>query len=149
MKGKFDAYVLWPLTKRVQNWIVDRSTAPNFMLELQSKIVIFQNVNKHWWAHLEKPLEETIQSHWGPSGIHQCTIGAPLGVCQGSFRCQLRALQMTSPNNLSKWALQCLFTFWNITILDCNSNYLVLYSILFFDTNVYNEYWLTSYYQWL
>ena len=30
MKGKFDAYVLWPLTKRVQNWIVDRSTARDF-----------------------------------------------------------------------------------------------------------------------
>ena len=42
-------------------------------------------------------------------------------------------------NSLYKWALQCLFTFWNITILDCNSNYLALYSILFFDTNVYNE----------
>ena len=26
-KGKFDAYVLWPLSQRVQNWIVDRSTA--------------------------------------------------------------------------------------------------------------------------
>ena len=62
----------------------------------------------------------------------------------------LHALQMTSPNNLSKWALQCLFTFWNITILDCNSSHLVLYSICtFFDTNVYNDYWLTSYYQWL
>jgi len=30
MKGKFDAYVLWPLAKRVQNWIVDRSTARDF-----------------------------------------------------------------------------------------------------------------------
>ena len=30
MKGKFDAYVLWPLAKRVKNWIVDRSTARNF-----------------------------------------------------------------------------------------------------------------------
>jgi hypothetical protein len=27
MKGKFDAYVLWPLAKKFQNWIVDRSTA--------------------------------------------------------------------------------------------------------------------------
>ena len=36
MKEKFDAYVLWPLSKRVQNWIVDRSTAPNFMV---SKLV--------------------------------------------------------------------------------------------------------------
>ena len=24
MKGKFDAYVLWPLVKKFQNWIVDR-----------------------------------------------------------------------------------------------------------------------------
>ena len=30
MKGKFDAYVLWPLAKRVQNWIVDRSTTRDF-----------------------------------------------------------------------------------------------------------------------
>ena len=30
MKGKFNAYVLWPLDKMVQNWIIDRSTAWNF-----------------------------------------------------------------------------------------------------------------------
>ena len=30
MKGKVDAYVLWPLTKSFQNWIVDRSTAGDF-----------------------------------------------------------------------------------------------------------------------
>ena len=30
MKEKFDAYVLWPLAKRFQNWIVDRSTARDF-----------------------------------------------------------------------------------------------------------------------
>ena len=30
MKGKFDAYVLWPLAKKFQNWIVDRSTAREF-----------------------------------------------------------------------------------------------------------------------
>ena len=30
MKGNFDAYVLWPLDKMVQNWIVDRSTARDF-----------------------------------------------------------------------------------------------------------------------
>ena len=30
MKGIFDDYVLWPLAKRVQNWTVDRPTAPNF-----------------------------------------------------------------------------------------------------------------------
>ena len=30
IKGKFDTYVLWPLAQRVQNWIVDRSTARDF-----------------------------------------------------------------------------------------------------------------------
>ena len=30
MKGNFDANVLWPLDKMVQNWIVDRSTARDF-----------------------------------------------------------------------------------------------------------------------
>ena len=32
MKGKFDAYVLWPLAKRIQNWIVARSTACKIMV---------------------------------------------------------------------------------------------------------------------
>ena len=32
MKGKFDAYVLWPLAKSFQNWIVDRSTACDFTI---------------------------------------------------------------------------------------------------------------------
>ena len=36
MKGKFDANVLWPLAKRVQNWIVNRSTARNFTLSIGS-----------------------------------------------------------------------------------------------------------------
>ena len=82
-----------------------------------------------------------------PSGLHWRSIGAPSGVCQVSFKGQARvrwgsdmhALQMISPNNLSKLAVQYLFTFWNIMILDYNSNHLVLYSILFFDTDVYNE----------
>ena len=30
MKGKFDAYVLWHMAQRVQNWIVDQSTARDF-----------------------------------------------------------------------------------------------------------------------
>ena len=37
MKGKFDAYALWPLTKKLQNWIVDRSTARDFTVD--NKIV--------------------------------------------------------------------------------------------------------------
>ena len=38
MKGKYDAYVLWPLDKKVQNWIVDRSTACNFTVLDEAKI---------------------------------------------------------------------------------------------------------------
>ena len=30
MKGKFGAYVLWPLAKKFQNWIVHRSTSRDF-----------------------------------------------------------------------------------------------------------------------
>ena len=30
MKGKFDGYILWPLAKKFQNWIVDLSTARDF-----------------------------------------------------------------------------------------------------------------------
>ena len=32
IKGWFDAYVLWPFVKKVQKWIVDRSTARHFMV---------------------------------------------------------------------------------------------------------------------
>ena len=34
MKGKFDAYVVWPLAKKFQNWIVDRSTARDFTVSI-------------------------------------------------------------------------------------------------------------------
>ena len=30
MKGIFDPYVLWPFAKKLQNWIVDWSTAHDF-----------------------------------------------------------------------------------------------------------------------
>jgi hypothetical protein len=34
MKGKFNAYVLWPLAKKFRNWIIDRSTARDFTVFL-------------------------------------------------------------------------------------------------------------------
>ena len=41
MKGKFDAYVLWPLAKKFQNWIVDRSTARDFtVIDLTKSVYI-------------------------------------------------------------------------------------------------------------
>ena len=36
MKGKFDTYILWPLAKKFQNWIVDWSTARNFTVSKNS-----------------------------------------------------------------------------------------------------------------
>ena len=38
MKGKFNAYAMWTLVKKFQNWIVDQSTACDFTVnELQNK----------------------------------------------------------------------------------------------------------------
>ena len=42
MKGKFDAKILYPLAKRVQNWIVTWSTVRNYMEIIQ--VVYFQIV---------------------------------------------------------------------------------------------------------
>ena len=37
MEGKFDAYILRPLAKRVKNWIVDRSITHDFMIPILHK----------------------------------------------------------------------------------------------------------------
>ena len=40
MTEKFDAYVLWPLSERVQNWIVDQSTAArNFTVYFEKEFL--------------------------------------------------------------------------------------------------------------
>ena len=67
MKGKFDAYVLWPLFKRVQNWIIARSTARDF------KVCIFEipistkltEKNSNW---------KTKKSHAAKSEFKQFSI---------------------------------------------------------------------------
>ena len=50
MKEIFDAYVLWPLAQRVQNWIVDQATAHDFTVinkTMQEEItIIFSNYCK-------------------------------------------------------------------------------------------------------
>ena len=56
LMGKFDAYVLWPFAKRVQNWIVDRSTAHDFTVyvwnwafpQMLPKTGILELI-KFWW----------------------------------------------------------------------------------------------------
>ena len=50
MKGTLDAYVLWHLAKKFQHWIVDRSTASDFMVAVKFfllvtlKILMLQNI---------------------------------------------------------------------------------------------------------
>jgi hypothetical protein len=44
MKGKFDAYVLWPLAKSVQNWIVHQSTARDFTVNKNAFFYIFYSL---------------------------------------------------------------------------------------------------------
>ena len=52
MKGKLDPYVLWPLAKKLQNWIVEQSTARNFTVYKREKkswgpFRIYQQSNQH------------------------------------------------------------------------------------------------------
>ena len=46
MKGKFDPYVLWPLAKRIQNWISDQSTTRDFtvVINIHDNHMIFFTV---------------------------------------------------------------------------------------------------------
>ena len=47
MKGKFDAYVLWPLAKWVQNWIVDLSTARDFTVSF-----VLCTIQRNSWKYV-------------------------------------------------------------------------------------------------
>jgi hypothetical protein len=124
-----------------------QKTAKAGMIALKNQqplqIVKFQNANKHWRAHFKSTLREIIwRAHlersfgehaiasltqtpngplfepqrtptdlrWSPDGAWWILDGPQL-------------LWKVSSKGLSMWVLQCLFTFWNITISDCNSNY--------------------------
>ena len=123
--------------------------------------------DKHWRAHLEKLFREFIwrghlesmqQLYWHKHPMDPClTLKGPpkdplmepqWSLMQGVLKVP-QLLWIASSNGLSMWALRCLFTFGNITNLDCNSNYnyLVLYSILFLPMSTINID-STSYYQW-
>ena len=52
MKRKFDPYVLWPLAKKVQNWIVDRSTTRDFTVISFFLIRILIRILQRVWSHL-------------------------------------------------------------------------------------------------
>ena len=49
MKVKFDVYVLWPLAKKFQNWIVDRSTARDITVYQVAKDYNIQILNQLNW----------------------------------------------------------------------------------------------------
>ena len=58
MKEKFDAYVLWLLAKKFQNWIVDRSTARDFTVAnfefYNSLVFLLSNMKKY------RPMEKMV-----------------------------------------------------------------------------------------
>ena len=53
---KFDAYVLWSLAQRLQNWIVDRSTARDFTVVILEppQIELLQLKNTYIWMSLNE-----------------------------------------------------------------------------------------------
>ena len=69
MKGKFDAYVLWPLTKRFQNWIVDRSTARDFTVCL---IICFGGAEIMFFFYFWKSFSHPTKSK--SSGVNKTYI---------------------------------------------------------------------------
>ena len=69
MKGKFDAYVFWPLAKRVQKWIIARPTVRDYSVfyffDTALRIMNFKNLacKKHilWLAAGLKILTQSLK----------------------------------------------------------------------------------------
>ena len=66
MKGKFDAYVLWPLAKKLQNWIVDQSTARDFTVVEHSikglnTIEFLHRIPRNFWSDIQKCIRFKIR----------------------------------------------------------------------------------------
>ena len=91
MKGKLNAYVLWPLTKTHQNWIVDQSTAHDFTVysfrilqllfdtkSLFSLICIYNET-----IFLKLSGIRMVQQHRMECGSNDRT---PIGFCSGTLR---------------------------------------------------------------
>ena len=64
MKGKFDAYVLWPLAKSFQNWIVDRSTARHLVCSFFQKsrgvVLCLFRTKEYCWLKLKNPFDTNV-----------------------------------------------------------------------------------------
>ena len=63
MKGKFDACVVWPLAKKFQNWIVDRSTARDFTVYSLNSTKCHQNKTK--WQDQTATRQKQCAYHTG------------------------------------------------------------------------------------
>jgi hypothetical protein len=66
MKRNFDAYVLWPLDKMVQNWIVYCSR----LYGIPSWELDFWNFEPPYWAQNEQPKREICTKHHLPVHFH-------------------------------------------------------------------------------
>ena len=63
MKGKFDAYILWPLAQRVQNWIADRSTARDFTVFTTLKDLIYPKLRVYQISLSQKTMRYVWTKH--------------------------------------------------------------------------------------
>ena len=66
MKGKFDAYVLRPLAKKLQNWIVGRFTAQDF--------TICTKYNNFLWVYWSLFKDQLILTYQRRNSISELTL---------------------------------------------------------------------------
>ena len=64
MRNKFESYLLWPLAKRIQKWIVDLFTARNYIQSSNDIFKHFKSVGSMWAFHIEP-----IQIFWINVGL--------------------------------------------------------------------------------
>ena len=82
MKWKFDSYVLWPLAKKSQNWIVDQSTTRDITVDCYNTpmwfdaFLIIKNQQNTAFDHRKSI---TIKSFIDPLPIHNLAILLKLG----------------------------------------------------------------------
>ena len=73
MKGKFYAYVLWPLAQSVQNWIVDRSTTCDFTVNGIKLHFFHKNIvlNSTLWSSNNVATGNLPETQQAMAGFHQ------------------------------------------------------------------------------
>ena len=103
MKGNFDAYLLWPLDKKVKNWIVDRSTTRDFT-------VCYEETLKNWSGWYFRYFGKTLTANDIPRVLMPALWKK---ICLESFSIKTNKWKTTSdisscwkPHNLDK---ECMF----------------------------------------